>query len=142
MAKRKQYSDDVAKAIAPEERFRCAFTADGQNCPEMGAMTDAIIGPAAGQADARRWLCRWHGRVRHDPAGGRLVLADLLIHRQRTIDNWRDVLLRERMENNRDDPLMARALLIADGKGDDMDKADLLEDLRRRLGSFVHRVTV
>lgn len=142
MPKRKQYADEAHKALPPEERHLCAFTAYGRNCPEAGTMTDATVGPGSGQADTRQWLCRWHFPVKGDFEGGARILDDLIGHKQSPAENWRDRLVREHIENNRNDPLMARALMIAEGKGDDQDKADLLKDLRQRLGSFVDRVKV
>lgn len=139
---KKSHAAASAKALPPAERYRCAIEFDGVQCLEAGTLTDAIIGPGKSEADHRRWLCRWHYPLQHDPVACRLVLDDLLAHRQPTPDNWREKLVRTTIEENRDDPLMARALLIAEGKGDDEDKRDLLRDLQRKLGRFVDRSSI
>lgn len=137
-AKRPNYAEESA-SIADADHHRCAFLVHGSRCPEAGTMTEDVVGPGPGQPDSRRWLCRWHYQSRHDIEGARRVLDDLVAHKPPHVEDWRDKLVEAHIANVRDDPLMARAALIAEGRGSDEDKQDLLQDLQRRLGKFIGR---
>jgi len=108
------------------ERWPCAYTDGHRDCPLPGTMTSS---PSPNENT--KWYCRHHFQNLDDPATCQRILDEFeRLPLPRTPD-WRAEAIAKWTEEHAEDPIMKRAMLLAEGKGSREDKHDHLQDLIR-----------
>ena len=120
-------SDDTPIQREPDQR--CHFDRFGERCALPGSISPAAY-TTEGDGHGKHYYCRPHfwlleHRITEEECAEQIRKAKPV--------NWRNEALAHHYETHQDDPLMQTAQLIAQGKGDDNDKRDLIQDLKAKL---------